>query len=373
MPKITPSTNDHRFIGIMTGTSLDGIDVALVNWPAQHPPCVERHTSTALPADLRQALFDLQQSGGDELHRAALAANLLSDAYSRAVNDLLAATGLCPADITAIGAHGQTVRHRPELGYTLQLNNGSRLAEQTGIDVIADFRSRDIAAGGQGAPLVPAFHRAWFHQPDTDRVIINIGGISNLSWLPAQGDILGFDSGPGNVLMDSWIQQHGQKPYDANGEWAAGGQVIPELLAQLLAEPFLRLPPPKSTGRDLFSPTWLARQTQGYAAQAQDVQATLCEFTAQSIADSVTHLLGNTEEAYLCGGGAYNGNLLQRIRRLLPHIEVKTTDALGMSPQSVEAAAFAWLARQFVLRQPGNHPAVTGAQGSRILGALYPA
>ncbi len=373
----------------MSGTSLDGVDAALVEFlddpetPPQKNPeqiasqhCRVLHTfSLPYSTALRSELLALHDSGNNELERSALIANQLSALYAEAVNRLLAVAGITPSQVSAIGCHGQTIRHRPELGFTLQIGNSSLLAELTGITIIGDFRSRDIAAGGQGAPLVPAFHQAVFGHPTLNRVLINIGGIANLSYLPANGEIRGFDSGPGNMLMDVWAERHLGKRYDESGNWAASGQVIPDLLERLLAEPFFAQVPPKSTGRDLFSLSWLEQYLESHY-QPADVQRTLLELTAASIADAVrqycqSDAAGMPDEIYLCGGGAYNSALFQCLRRLLQPVNIYMSDALGISVSWVEATAFAWLAKQTLHRLPGNLPAVTGAKGPRILGAVY--
>ena len=375
IPVRSPAATE-RYIGLMSGTSLDGVDGALVEFGGGQLQ-VTGFQSAPLPPKLKVELFALNTSGADELHRAALAANALVRTYAEVVQRLLDAAGLAPADIRAIGAHGQTVRHRPGLfdgtGYTLQLNSPALLAEATGIAVVADFRSRDVAAGGQGAPLVPAFHQAVFGQRDASVCILNIGGIANLSVLGADGRVQGFDCGPGNALMDYWCEHHTGQPYDADGAWAAQGRILPALLDRLLAEPFLRQPPPKSTGRDLFHPAWLNAHLQHHPGAAPvDVQATLTEFTARTCAQSaLQHGLSSAQLA-VCGGGARNGWLMQRLAALLPGVQVRSTDAHGLPAQQVEAAAFAWLARQTLHRLPGNLPQVTGAKGLRVLGALYP-
>ncbi len=373
------SLTTERYIGLMSGTSLDGVDGALVEFAGDRLRVVG-FESAALPEALRAELLALNTSGVDELHRAALAGNALSRVYAEVVGRLLGAARLAPADVRAIGAHGQTVRHRPGMfdgtGYTLQLGSPALLAERTGIDVVADFRSRDVAAGGQGAPLVPAFHQAVFGRAGTAVCVLNIGGIANLSVLGADGSVLGFDCGPGNALMDLWCDRHTGRPYDADGAWAAQGRVVPELLERLLAEPYLHQPPPKSTGRDLFHADWLQahlRALPGPAPAPVDVQATLTEFTARACALAAgAHGQGGTELA-VCGGGARNGHLMRRLAALLPNVRVHATDALGLHSQQVEAAAFAWLARRALQRLPGNLPQVTGAAGPRVLGALYPA
>lgn len=377
-----PSPIAHRYcIGLMSGTSLDGVDGVLVDFAEGTQ--VLWHASRGFDAALRAELLALNTPDGrDELHRAALAANALARSYAEVVRELLQATGLAPAQIAAIGAHGQTVRHRPQMfdgtGYTLQLNSPALLAELSGVAVVADLRSRDVAAGGQGAPLVPAFHQGVFGRPGETVLVLNIGGIANLSVLAGDGTVLGFDCGPGNALMDGWCQVHTGQPYDDGGQWAATGQVLPALLDRLLAEPFLQQPPPKSTGRDLFHADWLAGHLSASATSAADarpadVQATLTEFTARACAGAVQRFGHGGGELLVCGGGAFNTQLMQRIAALLPGVAVDTTAARGLPPQQVEAAAFAWLARQALLGFPGNLPAVTGARGPRILGAIHPA
>lgn len=385
MNQPAPSPIAHRYcIGLMSGTSLDGVDGVLVDFAEGTQ--VLWHASRGFDAALRAELLALNTpEGRDELHRAALAANALARSYAEVVRELLQATGLAPGQIAAIGAHGQTVRHRPQMfdgtGYTLQLNSPALLAELSGVAVVADLRSRDVAAGGQGAPLVPAFHQGVFGRPGETVLVLNIGGIANLSVLAGDGTVLGFDCGPGNALMDGWCQTHTGQPYDDGGQWAATGQVLPALLDRLLAEPFLQQPPPKSTGRDLFHADWLAGHLSASAASATsaadarpaDVQATLTEFTARACAGAVQRFGRGGGELLVCGGGAFNTQLMQRIAALLPGVAVDTTAARGLPPQQVEAAAFAWLARQALLGLPGNLPAVTGARGPRILGAIHPA
>ena len=382
MNQPAPSPIAHRYcIGLMSGTSLDGVDGVLVDFAEGTQ--VLWHASRGFDAALRAELLALNTpEGRDELHRAALAANALARSYAEVVRELLQATGLAPAQIAAIGAHGQTVRHRPQMfdgtGYTLQLNSPALLAELSGVAVVADLRSRDVAAGGQGAPLVPAFHQGVFGRPGETVLVLNIGGIANLSVLAGDGTVLGFDCGPGNALMDGWCQTHTGQPYDDGGQWAATGQVLPALLDRLLAEPFLQQPPPKSTGRDLFHADWLAGHLSASATSAADarpadVQATLTEFTARACASAVQRFGRGGGELLVCGGGAFNTQLMQRIAALLPGVAVDTTAARGLPPQQVEAAAFAWLALQALLGLPGNLPAVTGARGPRILGAIHPA
>lgn len=368
------------FIGLMSGTSLDGVDGVLAEIGAARV-AVQAHAARSFPPALRDELLALNSPGGqDELHRAALAANGLARVYAEVAAALLAEAGLAPAAVRAIGAHGQTVRHRPGefdgTGYTLQINQPALLAELTGIDVVADLRSRDVAAGGQGAPLVPAFHAAVFGDGGVHGVaVLNLGGIANLSLLPPDaGPVLGFDCGPANALMDHWCQRHRGTAYDAGGAWAAGGQVLPELLARLLAEPYFDRPVPKSTGRDLFHPGWLdARLGDAVSADPQDVQATLTELTARICAGHLRRHGAGLPRLIVCGGGAFNAHLLQRLAALLPGVAVESSAAHGLPPQQVEAAAFAWLAWRMLARAPGNLPSVTGAAGPRVLGALYPA
>lgn len=369
----------------MSGTSLDGVDGVLVDFSQEKPVIVIAKSSKFAP-DFIKSLIALQQPGNNELHRAALAGNALARVYAQVVHALLADSGVAAREVRAIGAHGQTVRHRPcefdgdatrgvpATGYTLQLNNPALLAELTGIDVVADFRSRDVAAGGQGAPLVPAFHQAMFDQAGRAIGVLNLGGIANLSVLAGDGSVGGFDCGPANSLIDLWCQQHTGQPFDKDGAWAASGVPLPLLLSHLLAEPYLTKAPPKSTGRDLFNTAWLTAQLQPFASAApEDVQATLTEFTARICANDL-HLHGcGAKTLIVCGGGAYNTYLLQRLQAALPGVAVESSALHGLAPLEVEATAFAWLARQTLLRQPGNLPSVTGAWGFRVLGATYPA
>ncbi|KAF0814988.1 Anhydro-N-acetylmuramic acid kinase [Andreprevotia sp. IGB-42] len=360
------------FIGLMTGTSLDGVDATIVDFANTKPRLVAAH-GHPLPDELRDALLRLQAPSDNELHLAQLVANKLADVYADAVVALLAKAGLQARDIVAIGNHGQTVRHRPDLGFTLQLGNHARLAELTGITVVSDFRSRDIAAGGQGAPLVPAFHQAIFGDTTRHRVIVNIGGIANLTDLPQSGAVTGFDTGPGNVLIDMWIQRHLGERFDAGGAWGASGTVIPDLLAWLLAEPYFGQPAPKSTGRDLFDIGWLEAQLTGRNDSPADIQATLTALTADSIVSAIKQAGSTVADVYLCGGGAHNPLMMARIAAGLPGIRVATTEQLGVDPDWVEAYAFAWLAERCLARKPANLPAVTGASGLRVLGAIWPA
>lgn len=361
------------YIGLMSGTSLDGVDGAL----ADFSDGAIRTLAAAyipFPVALRAELMMLQGVGHNEIAREAQVANQLARLYAECVAALLEQAQLAPADIRAVAVHGQTIRHRPELGFTRQTNNPALLAELCGIDVIADFRSRDIAAGGQGAPLVPAFHHALFGLPGQTRVVANIGGISNISVLHADGSVVGFDTGPGNVLLDAWVAQHLGKEYDEGGAWGASGQSIPALLATLLAEPYFALPAPKSTGRDLFHPAWLnGKLAEFNGAAPADVQCTLTRLTALTLAQGIKIYGAEAGTVYICGGGAYNQFLLNELAAALGgKVHVESTSALGVAPNRVEALAFAWLGHRFTERLAGNLPAVTGASGERVLGALYP-
>jgi len=367
------------FIGLMSGTSLDGVDGVLADFGTT-PLTVRAHASAALAPGLKAELLALNRPGANELHRAALAANALMRVYASVVRQLLATSALAPEQVMAIGAHGQTVRHQPQMhdgtGYTLQLANPSLLTELTGIDVVADFRSRDVAAGGQGAPLVPAFHQARFGQSGQLMSVLNIGGMANLTVLsPALTDgVRGFDCGPGNAMMDDWCQRHQGLAFDAGGAWAATGQVQADLLKTLLAEPFFALTPPKSTGRDLFSPDWLDRQLISFADLAPaDVQTTLTELTASTCATAVKMVGPDSQQLIVCGGGAFNTHLMARLQALLPGVAVQPSDVHGLPAQQVEATAFAWLARKTIRREALSLQSITGTRGARVLGAIYPA
>ena len=366
------------YIGLMSGTSLDGVDAVLVDLDNQQLH-VLGHCSAPFPSALRAELLALNALGDNELHRAALAGNALARAYANQVQTLLTQCQKSPGDIRAIGAHGQTVRHRPQefdgTGYTLQLNQPALLAELCSIDVVADFRSRDVAAGGQGAPLVPPFHQAFFAKPQQATAVLNIGGIANLSVLGADPEnILGFDCGPGNALMDAWCMQHTGQAYDAKGAWAASGHVNAALLIDLQATPYFNKLPPKSTGRDFFNAAWLARQLSAHSQVSPvDVQTTLTELTAWACADSVRKSSPICQTLIVCGGGALNLELMHRLQQGLPYAVVESSNCHGLPPLQVEATAFAWLAKQAIERKTGSLKSVTGARGARILGAIYPA
>ena len=363
--------NTELYIGIMSGTSLDGIDAVLADLAHPVPKqLAEAHLSfePSLRADLATLCDGLADH---ELERAMECGLRLARCYADAVHQTLQSAGIDAAQIRAIGCHGQTIRHRPEKGFTVQINNPALLAELTGSTVVADFRSRDIAAGGQGAPLVPAFHRAAFQSANADRVIANIGGIANLTCLPCAGETTGFDCGPGNGLMDAWVHRHLGEPYDREGAWAMGGKLVPALLDQFWRTSYFHLAPPKSTGRELFNLAWLeAHDVNAYPLQ--DIQRTLLELTAQGISHHVEAYCGGTTEVFVCGGGARNSALMRALQIRLPQTRVTTTDQLGVPVMNVEALAFAWLAKQTMEGRPGNLPAVTGARHPAVLGAIYP-
>lgn len=372
---------DDLYLGVMSGTSLDGIDAVLAQFSddPETPVRMIAHVHHAFADELRTALFALQISGEDELHRAAIAAQHLARGTAQAIAELLDRAGLSPAQVRAAGVHGQTVRHRPDAGYTIQLNAPAVIAELTEIDVVADFRARDLAAGGEGAPLVPAFHDAVF-RCDQPRAIVNIGGIANLTGLPARDSkdepVSGFDCGPGNVLLDLWHARHRGGPCDRDGAWAAEGCSDPALLAALLDEPYLSAAPPKSTGRDRFHAGWLeqklAQADPHRHLAAVDIQSTLTRFTAVVIADAVRQYGRSAQKVIVCGGGAYNATLMRMLRQECTPVPVLDSGTQGVAPEHVEALAFAWLARAHVMRTPGNLPTVTGARHARVLGALYP-
>lgn len=358
------------YVGLMSGTSLDGVDAVLADLEGAVPRLL---ASAHRPFDaaLRAELLALNASGNDELARAARCANSLARLYADAVAELLAHASVAPARLRAVGCHGQTVRHRPDAGYTLQLGNAALLAELCGARVVADFRSRDVAAGGQGAPLVPAFHSAVFRGTGEDRAVLNLGGIANLTRLAARGEVTGFDSGPGNCLMDLWAELHLGTPLDRDGAWASGGRADPALLELLLGEPYFALSPPKSTGRDLFSEAWL-RERAPRGADPQAVQATLLELTARTVADALARHCRGARRLIACGGGVRNHALMARLRALLAPLPVESSAQHGIDPLLVEATAIAWFARQALECKPVSLPSVTGARGARVLGAIYP-
>lgn len=372
MPSVhgTPEGRSPLFIGLMTGTSLDGVDAVLADF-SQSAPASRAHVHRPLPAELRAELLALNAAGADELHRSHVTAQRLAHAYADAVAAVLSAAGVRADEVRAIGAHGQTVRHRPDLGYTAQLNAPALLAELTGIDVVADFRSRDVAAGGQGAPLVPAFHRVAFGG-DAPRAIVNIGGIANVTALDGER-VRGFDAGPGNVLIDAWAAARFGAPFDADGARAARAVVDEALVAELLAEPYFAAEPPKSTGRDLFTLDWALHVPRVQLLDPAVVLASLTELTARALGQAIERWVPEATRVYVCGGGARNPTLMGALRRAVGNRPVDTTEALGVPADQVEALAFAWLAQCHLEGVAGNVPAATGARGPRILGAHYPA
>ena len=362
----------YRYIGVMSGTSLDGIDIALIE---QSATCaLKASVYLPMPEILRTEILSLCSPGHDELARSALVENKWVALVASGIAELLDKEKIPAEEIRAIGSHGQTVRHDPLRGFSIQIGNPALLAELSGIKVVSDFRRRDIAAGGQGAPLVPAFHEALFSQNGPSPAVLNIGGFSNISLLDAGQPTRGFDCGPGNALMDGWIQRCHGKAYDRNGDWAASGAMNEQLLQDMLANAFFKTSGPKSTGRELFSMAWLDCHLKNHPRmRAEDVQATLLELTARSISQALLSARPLTGELLVCGGGAHNGALMARLSALLPDSRVTSTASRGIPPDWVEAMAFAWLAHCCLEGTPGNLPSVTGARGPRVLGAIYPA
>jgi len=365
-----------HFVGLISGTSMDAVDAVLVDLPVEGPPRCIATLSHPIPPELHARLKKLADpqchAGLDELGEADV---LMGELFAEAALEVIREGGIEPRQVQAIGSHGQTVRHRPQANppFTLQIGNPQRIAQRTGVTTVADFRQRDMAAGGQGAPLVPAFHRATFRARDEDRVVVNIGGIANISHLPANGPVTGFDTGPGNTLMDLWIRRHRDRPFDEAGQWARQGQVADTLLSNLLSDPYLGEAPPKSTGPEYFSAAWLdqalARHEQTSHA---DVQRTLLEYTARSIADAIHRHARNSAQVLICGGGARNDYLMERLALLMPERRVSDTAIFGVEPDWVEAMAFAWLAREALAGRPGNIKEVTGASEDVILGGIFP-
>ncbi len=373
------SSTPELFVGLMSGTSADGIDAALVAFSGEGEQLrcelVLGRTSGWTP-DLRAALIHLGQGGEmpalDELGRLDVQ---VGQAFAAATLQLLADAKVARSQVAAIGSHGQTIRHRPHYDppFTWQIGDAHVIAERTGITTVADFRRRDVAAGGHGAPLMPAFHAAMLHSADEDRAVLNLGGIGNLTLLPRTGEVRGFDTGPANALMDGWCERHTGRAFDASGAFAASGQVDDALLGRLLAEPWFALPPPKSTGREQFHLDWLQARLEGTTLAAADVQATLLALTARTIADALRAQQPGTRRVLACGGGVHNRALMAQLARELPGVVVESTAGHGLDPDYVEAMDFAWLARETLAGRPGNLPSVTGARGPRILGAIIPA
>ena len=362
------------FLGLISGTSADGIDAARVGFDG-YAPRLQRARTFPLPPSLRELVLRVSQADARvDLDELGELDTRLGQAFAQAARDLLHEAGVEPAQVRAIGSHGQTLRHRPrgEAPFTLQLGDANVIAEVTGIDTIADFRRRDVAAGGQGAPLVPAFHAATLADAVEDRAVLNLGGIANLTLLPVGGVVRGFDTGPANGLMDAWCQLQRGHAFDRGGAFAAQGRVDDALLARLMAEPWLALAPPKSTGRDQFHLKWLEDRLPAMPPKPEDVQATLARFSARSIADALRAQLPTCARLLACGGGVHNPVLLAELRAALPGVVVESTGEHGLDPDFVEAMAFAWLARAFLAGLPGNVATVTGARGPRVLGGFYP-
>lgn len=369
----------QHYIGLMSGTSVDGIDAAVVALGGPGEFRLKASHQHPIPDRLRADIQALMRAGDNEIERCGALDMQLGELFAQAANQVLAAAGLKPPDIQAIGSHGQTVRHRPRANspFTIQIGNPSVIAERTGITTVADFRPRDLAAGGEGAPLVPGFHRWLFQRPGRHRAVVNIGGIANVTDLPADpaAAVIGFDTGPGNTLLDAWIARHQGRSHDANGAWAASGALIPALLRQLLSDPYFARPAPKSTGREHFHLAWLEA---GLAlaspeARPEDVQTTLTALTAESIAGALKRDARGLEDVFVCGGGRHNATLMHALAQALPGITVTGTEALGLEADWVEAAAFAWLARETLAGRPGNVPTVTGARRAVVLGGIFPA
>ena len=381
----TMTTASPLFIGLISGTSADGIDAALVRFDgdagASTTGCELLHGRTyPWPEDLRAQLIALGQGASPGSIDALGTLDVrLGEHFADAALALLREAGVEVARVRAIGSHGQTVRHRPAGAafdgahpFTLQLGDAHVIAERTGVATVADFRRRDVAAGGHGAPLLPALHAALLHAPDEDRAVLNLGGIANFTLLPARGDVRGFDTGPANALMDAWCQRHTGQAFDAGGAFARSGRIDDALLARLLAEPWFALPPPKSTGREVFHLDWVGAHLDG-AETAADVQATLLELTARTVAQALFAQQPDTRRVLACGGGVHNAALLAAIAANLPGMTVESTSAHGVDPDFVEAMGFAWLARQCLAGLPGNLPSVSGARGPRVLGVVHPA
>jgi len=370
-------TGQAYYIGLMSGTSSDAIDAVLIKTDP-HIELISTHSSP-IPIILQQQIHQLSDPQKGTIDQLGYLDNQLGNAFAKAVLELISIANISPKMIIAIGSHGQTIRHRPSPHphpFTLQIGDANIIAEKTGITTVADFRRRDMALGGQGAPLVPAFHRAVFSSEKIDRAIVNIGGMANITWLPQsqlESEVIGFDTGPGNVLLDSWIHQHLQQTFDRNGEWAAQGKLNKPLLDLLLTEDFFHQSPPKSTGREMFNLTWLQNQLERFnqIVSAVDVQRTLLELTAKTIADSIHTLSAQRKEIFICGGGAFNQFLMQRLENLLTPNTVTSTAKLGIEPQWIEAMAFAWLAYRRMENKSGNIRTVTGAKETGVLGAIY--
>lgn len=377
MQQPSPDLSSTLYIGLLSGTSADGVDGALVDFSGHQPHLVTTHIS-AIPNQYRDHVFTLAEGGLHEIDTMRKLDTVFAQLFSETALKLCEKAGLSPRSIAAIGSHGQTIRHYPpndkNLGYSLQIGDPNIIVERTGITTVADFRRRDIAAKGHGAPLAPGLHHALFQSNTKDRIILNTGGIANITYLPHEGTAIGFDTGPANGLMDSWCQHHLGHPYDDQGQWAAGGTAEEPLLSQLLSHPYFAQPAPKSTGRELFNLNWLKQALSDYEKplNAQDVQATLMALTAHSIVNAIKTLdPKQRSDVYICGGGSHNLALCNMLKEQLGTRHFGSTSALGLDPDWVEATAFAWMAKQTLNRQSGNLPSVTGAESNVILGGVY--
>ncbi len=368
-----PADHGGLFLGLISGTSADGIDAAVVRFDPS--PRLIFGRTYALPVELKADVLRLSQAdAGLSLDAVGALDTRLGQAFADSALTALRDAGIAADAVSAIGSHGQTLRHRPSgpAPFTLQLGDGNRIAELTGITTVADFRRRDVAAGGQGAPLMPAFHAAVLGDVEETRAVLNLGGIANLTLLSPGQPVRGFDTGPANGLMDAWCAQQCGQPFDRDGALAASGQVQEALLTRLLADPFLALPAPKSTGRDHYHLAWLATQLDGLSLAVEDVQATLCAFSARSIAEALRREQPDCQRLLVCGGGVHNRALLKMLAAELLEVRLESTADHGLDPDFVEAMGFAWLARETLAGRPGNLPEVTGARGRRVLGTVYP-
>ena len=370
------------FLGLMSGTSLDGIDAALIELKESGSDRVEECTllsglTRPWQTDLRKKLLDLSQNQADvSIDMLGHLDAEVGISFAHAANELIMKVGIAPSRIAAIGSHGQTIRHRPDatLPFSIQIGDAHRIAETPGLTTISDFRRRDIAAGGQGAPLMPAFHQAMLQDKNEDRAVLNLGGIANLTLIPAHGPVRGFDCGPANALLDCWYSNHHANGAlcDHLGQWAASGEICQQLLAHLCADTWFGLSPPKSTGRDYFNLDWLTRRLQQWLyLKPEDVQATLAALTVRTISDALQAYQPSTIRLYVAGGGCHNLFLMEQLAQALSHLVVEPISSTGLDPDFLESMGFAWLAAQTLRRVPGNLPDVTGAKGSRILGAIH--
>ncbi|MGD8911728.1 MAG: anhydro-N-acetylmuramic acid kinase [Candidatus Thiodiazotropha sp.] len=368
--------SESLFVGLISGTSLDGVDAVVVDLSTHQPRLLASHVEP-YSSQLRTSLHTLCQPGTNEIDRMGELDRQVALTFATGCQTVLDNAGLMPKQVTAIGSHGQTIRHRPdaEIPFTLQIGDPNTIAELTGITTVADFRRRDIAVGGQGAPLVPALHQALFQQPGKKRIVLNLGGIANITCLPdtATEPVTGYDTGPANTLLDRWIEKHQTVRLDHQGEWGRSGRIDPNLLNDLLADPYFQLPPPKSTGREYFTLDWLLERLVHHPVSAVDVQATLVELSALTVAQAIIHEGYEKSEVLVCGGGAHNHYLLERLANRLPAAKIQPTSAYGVDPDWVEAITFAWLAKRTLSGQSGNLASVTGAERDVVLGGIYPA